>query len=185
MYDTDIFRKQYPLAKEFIYHLTYYRFLNEAYSANELKSVFWQYTINSHLLQATVKWCKIFGSNNCNDTHWKRLTTEPTNLQRSFRDGLKKSLGINQGQWDIYWTELTDFRNKYIAHSEIGFIAPVPSFDMALNIVFFYDTWVREIIKPDYLAGGSLKLFSENLAKKIEQPLYILITESAETLNGI
>jgi len=185
-YDPEIFRNQFPIAKEFVFHLTYYRALHKAYSESGLKSEFWKYTIDSHLLQAAIKWCKVFGSHSHNETHWKKLNPDDEKeIRDCFIDSLNKSQGIDLKQWEVYWKEMTDFRNKYVAHTEIGFTAPVPDFTKAMNIVLFYDTWIRKIISPDYLAEGSLKLFSENLAKKIEQPLKHLVIGTAKKLNGI
>lgn len=185
-YDPKIFMSQFPIAKEFIFHLIYYRYLHKAYLETGLKSEFWKYTIDSHLLQAVIKWCMIFGSYGCNKTHLKKLNpTEAKDIEKSFIDGLNKNLGIDAWQWKIYWKEMTDFRNKYVAHTDIGFNAPVPNFTKALDIIFFYDTWIRKLISPDSLAEGSLKLFAENLSKKVEQPLRNLLADTAKQLNGI
>lgn len=136
-YDPKIFMSQFSIAKEFIYHLIYYRYLHKAYSECKLESEFWRYTINSHLLQAAIKWCMIFGSRGCNQTHLIRLNPdEAKNLEKSFIDGLKKRLGIDEQQWKLYWKEMTDFRDKYAAHTDIDYDAPVPNFNSALDIVF-------------------------------------------------
>ena len=185
-YDSKIFTSQFPIAKEFVFHLIYHRLLNKAYSKLGLKSEFWTYTINSHLLQAAIKWCMIFGSDGCNQTHLKKLNpVEAKNIEKSFVIGIEKSLGIDAHQWKAYWKEMTDFRNKYAAHNDIEYNQPVPDFAKALNIVFFYDRWIRKLISPDSLAEGSLKLIAENLSKKAEQPLMNIVTDTAEHLNGI
>lgn len=185
-YNSTIFVSQFPIVKNFVYHLSYYRCLHKTYSKADFLSEFWAYTNDAHLLQATISWCKVFGSDGCNETHWKNLNSgDMEKLKLSFTEGLKSSCGMAADEWKKYWQEITNFRNKYVAHREVRFNAPVPSFDRALDIAFFYDRWVRIIIKPDHLAEGSLKLFSESLLKKIETPLNSIVQNSKSILNGI
>lgn len=185
-YSQEIFVSQFPIVKGFVYHLSYYRCLLNGYSRADFMSEFWAHTIDAHLLQATINWCKVFGSDGCNDIHWKRLNLEEQNeLKDSFLKGLSTTCGISSEEFKAYWNEITDFRNKFVAHTEIGFTATVPSFDKALQVAFFYDRWIRKVIRPDHLAEGDLKLFAGNLTKKIEGPLATVIASSATTLKGI
>jgi hypothetical protein len=52
------------------------------------------------------------------------------------------------------------FRDKFVAHRELDFFEPVPNFDTALAVAYYYDKWVREIIAPATLAEPPLKLFA-------------------------
>lgn len=54
-YNVDVFRKQFPIVKMFLYHSTCYRELNRINQDLDLKSEFWKYTIDAHILQAVVK----------------------------------------------------------------------------------------------------------------------------------
>ncbi len=185
-YNPQIFICQFPVVKNFVYHLCYYRCLHKAYSTCGYASEFWAHTIDAHLLQATISWCKVFGAYGCNDIHWKKLNIEEQNeLKTSFLDGLSKSYAITTDDFEDYWKEITDFRNKFAAHTELGFNAPVPSFDKALQIAFFYDKWIRKLIRPDHFAEGDLKLFTENLLKKIDEPLTSIVSSSKMNLDGI
>lgn len=184
-YDSAIFINQYPLVKKFVYHMIYYRSLSKAYSDCGNVSEFWAQTVDAHILQAVINWCKVFGSEGCNATHWKKLNVvEKDNLKNSFFTGLEQYCGMSHDDLTLYWKEITGFRNKYAAHTEIGYKAPVPSFDNALNIAFFYDRWIRKVISPDSFAEGDLKLFATNLQKKVEKPLAAIIAGSMEILNG-
>jgi hypothetical protein len=42
----------------------------------------------------------------------------------------------------------------------LDFSEPVPDFDTALIVAYYYDKWVRQIISPATLAEPSLKLFA-------------------------
>jgi len=100
----------------------------------------------------------VFGSHGCNPTHWKHLSrAQSEELQQSFRDGLPQHTGIDWHQWEQYWKEMTDFRNKHAAHRELSFSGPVPNFDIALKVACYYDHWIRQVISPDILDEPALE----------------------------
>ena len=165
-YNPDVFMEQFPLVKRFLYHLLYYRALHEAYTRNQLQSEFWTHTIDAHLLQALINWCMVFGSDGCNPTHWKKLSlTQSHELQEGFRKGLIEHTGIKWAEWEEYWKKMTAFRDKYAAHRELDFSAPVPNFDLALKVAHYFDDWIRRIISPDSFEEPSLRKSEERISK--------------------
>jgi hypothetical protein len=99
-----------------------------------------------------MNWCMVFGSHGCNSTHWKKLSlNEQEGLAKSFRDGLFRETGLDEERWLQYWKSVTTFRDKFVAHRELHFSEPVPDFDMALDVAYYYDKWVRQIISPAIL----------------------------------
>lgn len=165
-YNPDVFIEQFPLVKRFLYHLLYYRTLHEAYIRNQLQSEFWTHTIDAHLLQALINWCMVFGSDGCNPTHWKKLSlTQSHELQEGFRKGLIEHTGIKWTEWEEYWKRMTAFRDKYAAHRELDFSAPVPNFDLALKVAYYFDDWIRWIISPDSFEEPSLRESEERISK--------------------
>jgi len=166
-YDHNVFISQFPIAKRFVYHLTYYKILHKMYQKNDLKCEFWIHTIDAHLLQAAILWCMIFGSDGPNNpTHWKKLSSKKTeSLKKSFRDGLLISTQMNREQWQKYHTEMVNFRNEFAAHRELKYKKPVPNFDYALKVVYYYDQWIREIIAPDTFEEPLLKETAKKLDK--------------------
>lgn len=122
-YNSDVFEEQFPLVKRFVHHLTNYRALHAAYVEYRIQSEFWTHTI-AHILQATINWCMVFGSDTRNPTHWKKLLqTQLDALQARFRNGLNKE-GIAETEWKKCWEEMTTFRNKYAAHRELDLNLP-------------------------------------------------------------
>lgn len=107
-------------------------------------------TIDAHLLRAAIRWCNVFGADDASDIHWKKLSVlDSTSLENSFRDGVLRVTNLNWASWGTYWHEVTDFRNKYAAHVDLEFKGNVPNFDIALNVAYFYDQWVRdEVVEP-------------------------------------
>jgi len=87
--NADIFARQFPLVKWFIYHLMYYRELHRQDHA-KFKTPFWVFTIDGHLLQATNYWCMVFGGHN-NPTHWKHLAATKEG-EDSIRRGFTKAV---------------------------------------------------------------------------------------------
>lgn len=165
-YNPDVFIEQFPLVKRFLYHLLYYRTLHDAYIRNQLQSEFWTHTIDAHLLQALINWCMVFGSDGCNPTHWKKLSlTQSHELQEGFRKGLIEHTGIKWAEWEEYWKRMTAFRDKYAAHRELDFSAPVPNFDLALKVAYYFDDWIRWIISPDSFEEPSLRESEERISK--------------------
>lgn len=155
---------QFPIVKQFIYHITYYRALHRTYQESKLQNEFWTLTIDAHLLQATIQWCMVFDSDGCNPTHWKNLTQGQSNvLHKSFRDGLFQQTGLDEETWSQYWEEIVDFRNNYAAHRALEFSKPVPSFENALKVAYYYDNWIRKVIWPDTFDEPSLEVFASDL----------------------
>jgi hypothetical protein len=184
-YNPDVFREQFPLIKQFVYHLIYYRELHAAYAQSHVQSELWTHTIDAHLLQATIYWCMVFGSHGCNPTHWKKLTqTQSDDLEASFRGGFTKFTGINTTEWEKYWKEIMNFRNNYAAHRALDYNSPIPYFDLALKIAYYYDEWVRQLIYPDNFEEPSLKETAEMVKSRIAPLIARLIAVTRESQNG-
>ena len=167
-YKSEVLQNQFPIVKWFVYHLIYYRILSTGYRERQLQNEFWTLTIDAHLLRATIDWCMVFGSDKTNPTHWKRLSivdSEP--LNESFREGLFTATGLDRDAWQQYWETMTEFRNRYAAHREPEFASPVPNFDTALVVAYYYDEGVRRVISPDTFAEPTLKSFAISLQKSV------------------
>jgi hypothetical protein len=162
--EINVFMTQFPIVKNFIYHLAYYRVLSNIYHKHELKNEFWTLTIDAHLLRAVNSWCMVFGSNTSEPTHWKNLSTsEGEVLHSNFREGLYLTTGLTQQTWFDYWQSVVSFRNRYVVHRELLFVDPVPTLDTALMVVYYYDSWVRGVIYPDSLDEPPLELSFKTL----------------------
>ncbi|MBU2573709.1 MAG: hypothetical protein KKH28_06515 [Elusimicrobia bacterium] len=167
-YKSEVFEKQFPIVKDFLFHIVYYRELNRVYKQYESKSVFWAYTINAHILQATILWCMVFGSDSCNPTHWRHLSIEECEkLKSGFRQGLLETTKLKIENLYEYWKTIDAFRNKYVAHRELTFSDTVPIFDLAIDYAYFYDSWIRKIIAPVLFDEPPLKKFVEKLEKEV------------------
>jgi len=180
-YNSDIFAEQFPIVKRFLYHLIYYRELWAAYHGLQSGSEFWAHTIDAHLLQAANLWCMVFGSQGCNHTHWKNLSKGDTEeLQQSFRQGLFEQTDLTSEQWNQYWHDMKDFRDKYAAHRELNYDKPIPDFTIALKVAYYYDRWIREVISPDTLEEPPLEQSSEALKRTVAP----LITQLLKKTKG-
>jgi len=151
-YNVEVLKDQFPVVKQFIYHLVCFREVSSSCRALALPSVFWRSTGEAHLLLASIRWCMVFGSHGLtNPTHWKRLSEDDSKeLEESFQQGLSQHIGISTTQFVQYWKEMKYFRDNYAAHRKLGeYKKPIPDFTVALNTVFYYDEWIRKIIHPD------------------------------------
>jgi len=168
-YKQDVFMAQYPIAKRFVYHTLIFRAINKRYKERGIKSEFWTLTIDAHLLQAAIQWCMVFGSDGSNPIHWKNLSAaESGELLDDFRKNLPDETGLSLVQWRLYWDEMLEFRNKYAAHRELDYRKPVPSFDTAMDIVFYYDRWIRKVISPDTFEEPPLVDTARDLKARFE-----------------
>ena len=76
---------------------------------------------------------------------------------------------------------MTAFRDKYAAHRELDFSAPVPNFDLALKVAYYFDDWIRWIISPDSFEEPSLRESEERISKtfaSLADKLLKITTES-------
>ena len=105
---------------------------------------------------AALYWCKVFGSDGCNITHWKN--TPKIDIERahtSFKSSVMSRVGFSSAEWSDYHNAMLKFRNKYVAHHD-NYSKPVPDFDIARDVAFAYDVWVRVLIRPDFYDGPLL-----------------------------
>ncbi len=137
-------------------HLIYYRTLkSEIDQYNFNKSRFWGLTADAHVQMFIIEWCKIFGTDS-EDCHWKNAinnSTEKKIIENDFRNRIYKKTGFNSTSWKKYHKEILDLRNKYIAHLENLSRPGFPLLDNALNIIYVYDEWVREIFGITWFPG--------------------------------
>lgn len=167
-YSRTVFASLMPQLDAFAKHLLCHRAIQQK-GGGLIEHVFWSLTSNAHLLQAIVCWCKVFGATGTNETHWHELAaTDVAELRESFCAELSSKLGLDKPAWRAYHKEVKDFRDKYVAHTEIGFIAPVPQLDVALNIAFVFDQWVRDVIAPDLLDERPLEELVGELRENLE-----------------
>lgn len=162
-YRTDVFSEQLPLVYSFTRHVLYYRILNDELKKMASPTPFWVDTANAHILQAFIQWCMVFGSTASNKIHWHALAVEnQDDLRKAFRDGLCAHLKITATEWGKYWKEMIEFRNQYVAHRDFDIKRPVPMLDRALEVAFYFDSWVRELIAPDIIEGKTVRELFES-----------------------
>ena len=175
-FEHKVFMHQFPIVTMFIYHLIYHRVLLKGYHEHQLQNEFWTLTIDAHLLRAVTNWCMVFGSDKSGPTHWKQLSiTDPKPLYKSFRETFKATR-LNRHTWPKYWKSVVDFRNKYAVHRELEFKDPVPIFDIALTVAYYYDTWVRGIIGPASFDEPPFELFAKTLGDSMVPAVEKLLT---------
>ncbi len=101
---------------------------------DELNQNYWILIFNNFLHIAILEWCKVFGSHS-QPTHWKKIVDDHS----SFRQGLLETLEIRKSDWDAYWKDLKDYRDKFVAHHLVDpNITHYPSLDIALESSFHY-----------------------------------------------
>lgn len=180
-YNIKVFSHIYPLIRDFLFHYTSYKQLHSEYLKLPGEREFWVLTCDSHLKTAVTSWCMIFGSTKTNKTHWKNVFDDYTeDVVDEFRKYLSEFGGINNETWEKCWYELTSFRNKYVAHRELGYANPVPHFDIALQVVILFDKWIRVKIEPDYLDIDNMEELMIEYKEKVRQTLLCIQNINSE-----
>ncbi|MEW6660446.1 MAG: hypothetical protein AB1424_17510 [Thermodesulfobacteriota bacterium] len=171
-YNSEVFNHQIPILKKFVYHLIYQRELNYLHKEFNIQSEFWVHTMDAHLRDACIHWCMVFGSDKSNPTHWKNLFDSETKKEEdSFRQALFKEVGFDKQTWNEYWNNMKNFRDKYVAHREVDFKAPVPYLNKALEVAFVFDDWVRGFISYIDLEDNIYTYFEELPLRKSAEKL--------------
>lgn len=163
-------RDVHKLMKNYCFHIQSYRVIKKCFAKLAGDKEFWAYTCDAHLLNATLCWCKIFGSDSEN-THWKKIfierEKEPT--KNNFCKYLEKE-GINIGQWGVVHKDMLKFRNEYVAHTS-NYDDIVPYFDKASKILHLFDRWLRETLIYDKFEFKMFFEIEKEYAEKIEETL--------------
>jgi len=110
---------------------------------NQLNQNYWILIFNNFFDIAILDWCKVFGSES-EPTHWKNIVDDPS----SFRQGLLSALGIDQSNWETYWKDVKDYRDKYLAHHQNDpSRTHYPNLDIAVNSSFYFYKWLINKLK--------------------------------------
>ena len=182
-YQSDIFGHQYVVVSGFVRHLAYFRALRAVFEKKKIRSHFWGRTSDSHLESATIDWCKVFGSDGPNQTHWKKTAGKtPDAAQADFRQRVLTKTGISRSGWDSYHKSMCVFRDKYVAHIDIGNIPPTPDYDIALQVAFAYDEWIRDLIKPDFISDPMLEHLYKKWFSQAGAIVSLAVIQNEETL---
>ena len=148
--DEDLWsQQQYAILVSFVHNLAYHKVLFDSYKESNKKSEFWTRTINVYRERAVLDWCIVFGADS-NETHWKKVVLDEQ-YQDDFRQYLRSATGITKKQIDKYWSEMTTFRNCYVAHrKDLLTYTCIPYMDQALAHVIAYDKWLRQKITASF-----------------------------------
>ncbi|MBO6809728.1 MULTISPECIES: hypothetical protein [Marinobacter] len=96
---------------------------------------------NALLCDAAISWCKVFGSNT-EETHWKAVVGD----EQRFRELLFRQLNVTDKEFKAYWQEMTNFRNKIVAHFDSDHFSKgiTPSFELAMKSSAIAHRYLRE-----------------------------------------
>jgi len=146
-----MFSRQYPVVVFFVRHIAYYRGLHARFDEITAPRDFWRATCDAHLKLAAVSWCNVFGSHK-EDLHWTKTPAVEIAEQaaQEFRQRIFSHTGLTHEAWEAYHQGMLAFRNKYVAHLDLGapFNQQVPSFDPAIQAAYAYQKWARDLIRP-------------------------------------
>ena len=181
-YRREVFVEQVPLVDKFVKHLIHHRALHPWIATTKLTTSFWSDTSDAHLFQAIINWCKVFGSDTSNETHWKALSPKDVKtLRETFRKDLFAATSMTAAEWDAYQKEVILFRNGYAAHRNLGHSQPVPVLDRALQVALHYDTWIRKVIAPDQWDELRLSKIVEDLRETVEAEVRMVMLPYAKS----
>jgi hypothetical protein len=110
---------------------------------------FWTHTLNTHLLNSIIEWCKVFGIDS-NESHWKKICL---NNKQTFEDSIRQRIlmqtGFTPKEWFDYWESFCEFRNEYCAHRNPDRTLPVPIMEKSFNAASAYFDFIIDLIPWD------------------------------------
>ena len=118
----DIATKIFEILSNFFMDLESYRELNRHIcnlERNDPSRPLWIVLSNNCLMMAAVEWCKIFGSEHNNVTHYTKCIDKLEGIETT----------VN---------EMKEFRDKYISHYDF-YNKPIPFMDKAVNVIIKFD----------------------------------------------
>lgn len=126
---------------------------------------------NTLISDAAISWCKVFGSNS-EEMHWKKFVTD----KKEFKKQLLDSLSISSEDFTAYWTDMSAFRNKVIAHVDINhfYNSSTPSMLIALKSVVFTHKYIREsVAEIEYTGPSCIDEYGIQCAKEVLKKLFL------------
>lgn len=181
-YQKEIFVEQYPLVDSFTKHLVCYRVIRSNLENLRQGTSFWSDTSTAHLLQASISWCMLFGSDGQNGTHWKKLDLGMAMSKRTFGNAYSRlspslrSSGSPTGKrWWIFETT-TAPTGRCVSNALCQCLTSL------WRSLFFYDSWVRDVIQPDVLDEPPLKQLVDDFQKKVEEEVRCAMTATSALL---
>ncbi|MBV8549135.1 MAG: hypothetical protein JO126_06740 [Alphaproteobacteria bacterium] len=125
-------RRASILCCHFVRNLAYFRVGHVVFKSAP-EGEFWLTVIGNFIDIAVLDWCTLFG-NHSDKQHWKQLILD----HEAFREALKKQTGITPEKWHSSWSEVTLYRNEFVAHLGSENIMHVPDMNIPQSMVEFY-----------------------------------------------
>ena len=85
-------------------------------------------------------------------------------------------------EWEGYWTKMKNFRDTYAAHREIAPHDPIPNFDMALQVAYYYDDWLRQVFWKGYSLEGKDSIYGSAFDEPLLRETWEMLEEQTTPL---
>ncbi|MBF0645039.1 hypothetical protein [Desulfuromonas acetoxidans] len=146
----EVVEQQIDVLYAFTRSLAYYRSIHQDLEKLEENYDFFCHTMNAHILKAITLWCMVFGPDK-NEIQWKKTClTGKDKFEKEIRNLICESTNFRSEEWAEYHEEMRLFRNKYVAHRDPKFRAPVPHLENAFKIATAFFEWIKKQLWPSY-----------------------------------
>jgi hypothetical protein len=107
------------------------------------QGTFWNVALGNFIDIAILDWCILFGSDHKDHQkhHWKRIL--PLADHENFKNEIDYILEQNNKKWDDHWKEITNYRNRFVAHLDDNDDTPFPVPDMGVPHVILLSYYFR------------------------------------------
>ena len=96
---------------------------------------FWCQVHSNFVDMLTLEWCKLFGDSNSR-YHWQRVI--PKGDQSGFEQTMLRTFSQDRERFLDYVISMRRYRDKFVAHLDIGNIMEIPCFDEAEVVAGHY-----------------------------------------------
>lgn len=105
-----------------------------------LSNQFWNTTTGNFLDMAVIEWCKLFGNDQLEKHHWKKVVKD----KARYKIQLLKMFEEGEVGWKAYWDGLQTYRNKFAAHLDEDNQYIVPYLHKAHELVINHYNYLLE-----------------------------------------
>jgi hypothetical protein len=114
----------------------------ESSEDNILFNSFWAQTRNNAVFVSILRWCQVFGAHK-EGTHWKNINSLS---QSTVRANICTACDITEDEWAQYHKIALSFRDKLVAHVDVGEILQNPAKVHCLKVYLDSAKFLRSIL---------------------------------------
>jgi len=126
------------------------------------KAAAWPSLLDMCYSDAIMSWNALFGTDS-QDSHWKNWVAKvsPPNGSKLIpfhRRMIVLYIGTTEKEWANYHRQMTEFRNKRLAHFVHVSLGDPPNITWALHSAYIYREWLVSLVREYQISGSPVQV---------------------------